>query len=81
MKVLLYLVYDRVAMVFNAPFPATNDGVAIRMFKAQCKTPDTALISSDLDLFKLGELDLKTGEVTLCEKPEFLYRNEVNTDG
>lgn len=78
----LYLVYDRVAMVYNAPFPATNDGVAIRMFKAQCKANgETALIASDLDLYKFGDLDLKTGEFKSGGKPEFLYRLEVIDNG
>lgn len=77
----LYAIYDRVAMQFQAPFVAVNDGTAIRMFVANCKHPDLAYLCSDMDLYKVGKMTVDTGEIITDGKPDFLYRlsgNEVN---
>jgi len=82
-ELFLYMAYDRVGMVFNAPFAAINDACAIRMFKGNAKHPEIAVIADDLDLYKLGSLDPKTGEFKYADdscKPVFLFRlaEEVN---
>lgn len=79
-KTTLYAYYDRVAMLFAAPYPAVNDGVAIRFFKSFCQDPQVHGV--DLDLYRLGVLDQNTGEITVDGKPEFIFRmSEVSNDG
>ena len=82
MIISLYSIYDRVAGVFNAPFAAINDSVAVRMFKTACTSEHSEYFAyaQDLDLFKLGSLDQKTGDVQISDKPEFLYRIGVDNE-
>lgn len=70
----LYSIYDRCSGLFQDPFVAVNDPVAIRMFKTWCSSPELQSVSQDLDLFFVGSIDVHSGEVVGNSKPEFLYR-------
>lgn len=66
---------------FSAPFPSINDGTAVRWFKAFC-SQSQEVNPTDLDLYRLGVLDQKTGEIAIDGKPEFIFRiSEVESDG
>ena len=73
MKYNIYSVKDTVTGEFGSPYLGKNDAEAIRGFEYGVTTPSTHIIythSRDMQLFKMGELDINTGEIT--SKVEFL---------
>lgn len=70
----IYTILDRVSGLFQDPFVAVNDAVAVRMFKTWTAAPELAPVAADLDLFLVGKINLHTGEVEGKDKPEFMYR-------
>lgn len=64
MKVSIYAVRD-IKNDFGAPFTATNDNVAKRMYQAEQKNKDSMLAQfpADFELWKLGDYDTKTGQI------------------
>lgn len=55
---------------FHAPIVGINDEQMIRDFKVFCNNK-AELEKADLQLFKIGEFDTKTGYIIPCE-PEFI---------
>ncbi len=73
MKLNVYAVKDTVTGEFGSPYLGKNDNEAIRGFKYGVETPSQSLIythSQDMQLFKMGEFDINTGEI--ISKVEFL---------
>lgn len=73
MKYNLYAVKDTVTGEFGAPYLGKNDNEAIRGFAYGVNAPSNNLIHThpeDMQLFKMGEFDIQTGEIT--SKVEFL---------
>lgn len=70
----VYSVFDDKAEVFNVPFFATNDNVAIRSFADACN--DSRQLMSryphDFHLYCLGEFDEDKGVIVNGDKPVFL---------
>lgn len=66
MKVGMYAVYDRKASVFARPFCSPNDAMAMRSFRAARQDPATELskFPEDFTLYRLGDFDDDSGEVT-----------------
>jgi len=66
MKNKIYAVHDIKAEIFNLPYFATNDEVAIRSFKGGVndETTDLARNPEDYSLHYLGEYDMETGMIT-----------------
>jgi len=67
-KTYLYGVFDAAAKAYLSPFFSASDGVAKRAFHHACNTGghDFFLHASDYTLFKLGEFDDETGNLTAC---------------
>lgn len=67
----LYSIKDVVADEFGPIYEAVNDGVAIRNFS---KILQEVTYPEDFELYKVGEFDVKTGEIMPCmynvEKPK-----------
>ena len=61
---------------FNQPRAVKTEAEAIRDFKALC---ETSPIRKDFILWKLGEYNEKTGEITPC-KPDVLEKGENYAD-
>lgn len=70
----LYCVYDKVAGIYNPPYPAENEGTAVRAFNnAMEKSP----FAADMALYHVGDfMDDTTGEICSV-KPEFVCNAEV----
>lgn len=58
---ILYSIKDVKACAFGAPVPFVNDVVAKRAFCAACANPESVPFPHDLELWRLGELDEKSG--------------------
>lgn len=60
-----YSVYDRKALVYNAPFYAPTDGAAIRIVADACNDTNTSLgrHPHDYVLFCIGEYDDQQGRL------------------
>lgn len=63
MKQNLYAVYDDKAQAYNAPFPLSADGLAIRAFREACADERTDLhkYPCDYRLYRIGTFDPSTG--------------------
>lgn len=79
MKSNLYSVFDEKANTYNAPFPLSTDGLAIRSFLQACKDPQTDLAKypGDYKLYCVGSFDFESGEFTSVIPPRYLAVNEV----
>lgn len=67
----MYTVYDRKGELMSPPFPAQNNGLAIRQFSMMCKAPGNterpnllAEYPEDFALFYIGEYDEKSMKYT-----------------
>lgn len=60
MKYGLYSIYDKVACNFGEPFIAINEQVAERRFNFLMT--NAPMVSTDCQLFKIGEFDVETGD-------------------
>lgn len=70
----LYCVYDKVAGMYNPPFPAENEETAKRAFFNAMKTNP---FSNDMALYSLGTFeDDTTGEIKAI-KPKFVCNSKV----
>ena len=73
MKLNIYAIKDVVVGTINNPFYLTNDNEAKRAFKNAINANNGTQIClnyADMQLFKLGEFDDQTGEIT--SKVEYL---------
>lgn len=62
----LYSVKDEVAETFGRPFPAHNNGMAIRTFIGEVNNSESGLLhtnSKDFTLYLIGEFDEDTGNL------------------
>jgi len=64
-KQFLYTIYDSVAEIYNQPFYAMNDNVAMRIITEIVNDSETNLYKNPLDyiLYGIGEYDPYTGVV------------------
>lgn len=70
----VYSIFDDKAQVFNVPFFAVNDNVAVRIFAYVCNDSNQ-LISrypNDFHLYCLGEFDGDKGVIVNGDMPVFL---------
>lgn len=65
MKLHAYCVYDRKALVYNAPFFAVSDGSAARSFSdlANDKSTTVGRHPNDYVLFRVGSFDDASGQL------------------
>lgn len=73
----LYAILDRVAQEYGPPFPAKNDGVAIRQTQQLLKTVAN---TADYALVKIAEMDVETGLITQNDgmiEIDWIYTKEV----
>lgn len=73
----LYSVFDRVAGLFSEPFIQNSDATAIRFFRYRMS--QSAMVSADCVLYRLGSYDTSTGTIVPYANPEFVenYIEEV----
>lgn len=66
MKTGIYTVYDSIAKVHSSPIMLLNDDVAIRIMKncVNNQEHNYSLNPTDYTLYKLGEFDDNTAEIT-----------------
>ena len=71
MKINMYSVYDKKALVYSQPFTAINDEVAQRIMKNCVDNPEHnyGLNPEDYQLLRIGEFDDQEGAITPDEKP------------
>ena len=64
MKLSIYAIRD-IKNEFCTPFTTANDATAKRMFVTEQKNKDSmlALFPADFELWKLADLDTKTGQI------------------
>lgn len=64
MKLSIYAIRD-IKNEFCTPFTTTNDAMAKRMFVTEQKNKDSMLAQfpADFELWKLADMDTKTGQV------------------
>lgn len=62
----MYSIYDVKAQSYGVPFFSPTDGLAIRSFSQLCQDSNSTVFSypEDFTLYRLGEIDLVTGEVS-----------------
>ena len=65
MKIVMYTIYDTVAEVFNKPFTAHNNADASRAF-TQSFGDGGQSNKDDYVLYRIGEYNDATGEITPC---------------
>lgn len=58
----IYAIKDQVTGMFGEPFLAINIGAAVRRFEYVCG--QAQMIALDSQLYKLGEFNNETGEIT-----------------
>ena len=72
MKLFLYSVEDKVAGTFTPLSSFENDALATRAYKAAVNNVkgDSIMCTNpgDFALYRLGEIDVKTGEITPCKE-------------
>lgn len=71
MIVNLYTMRDRKTGIYASPFVSYTDESAMRDFTVQCTSSKDAYLAEDLELYRLGTFDIKTGEI-VHYKPEFI---------
>lgn len=71
----MYVIRDML-VEFHAPIVGVNDQQMIRDFQVYCQNK-AELERNDLQLFKIGEFDTKTGMLIPCE-PEFMKGGNDN---
>lgn len=71
----VYSVYDRVSGEFGVLSLHKDKALACRQF--QYVMSQSPMVSSDCDLYYLGEYDTLTGVINTFEKPAFVCRYEV----
>lgn len=78
MKQNLYAVYDDKAQAYNAPFPLSADGLAIRAFRDACKDERTDLhkYPGDYRLYRIGTFDATTGVLETISPTILLTDNQ-----
>lgn len=65
-----YTIYDSKAKCYTEPFPAKNREVILRDFLNAFKNPEAGKTNryfqnaEDFSIFKIGQFDLKSGELT-----------------
>lgn len=75
----LYSIYDRVAGSYGELFAAQKDELAARRF--QYVLSNSPMVALDCDLYCHGSYDVESGVITSFEKPVFVCRYEVKSDG
>ncbi|AXH77461.1 MAG: nonstructural protein [Microviridae sp.] len=73
-KMRIYSVYDEKAEEFSPPFFQQNDRLAQRMITESCKGNGSMLAAypEDFKLYRLGEFESSTGEITPEQRPNLL---------
>jgi len=66
MKQFVYCVFDSKVAAYGTPFTTKNEPLAIRSFERACTDPasDLSLFPDDFHLYKIGEFDDDTGELS-----------------
>lgn len=73
-----YTIRDRKANIYSLPFFSFNDETAQRDFRIKLKDPANINFADDMELYYIGDIDIKTGEITGCGKPVFIDIGVVN---
>lgn len=73
----VYTIFDRISGLYQFPFPAENDGCAIRYFREVCAK---SYFGQDLELYAVGTFEKESG-IMQAQKPDFLIKYEVSGNG
>lgn len=78
----VYSIRDAATEAFSPPIIVRAQGEAIRMFVDEAQNPDSRIKKhpQDFDLYKVGEWDDQTGELS-GQKPERVARAQDYTGG
>lgn len=63
----LYVIHDKLAVTSSAPFPAVNDGTAMRIFRSSVKNNE---FPDDFQLFRIGTITEDGLYISPLSKPE-----------
>ena len=76
MKLAMFVIYDSKAELYNAPFLYQNDALAMRAARdlANDGQSQTSRTPEDFTLFKIGEYDDNTAQITPFDKFEVMAR-------
>lgn len=81
----LYSIYDKKSGLMSPLFSAENDFIARRAFFRSAGSGDLAVFPEDFDLYKVGEFDLRSGQLKdfapsefVCSAIEFVNRSDKN---
>lgn len=74
MKYGIYSIYDRLSSLYSNPEISISDGTAVRKFNYMMS--NSHMVSSDCELYKVGEFDSITGVIFAFPKPVFVARYE-----
>lgn len=66
---LLYCMFDRVAVATMPIFEAKNDEIAMRSYQGMLEQPEFRCYADSIDLLRVGKLDNETGIITEVETP------------
>jgi len=82
-KMRIYSVYDEKAEEFSPPFFQQNDRLAQRMITESAKGNGSMLAAypEDFKLYRLGEFETSTGELTPETRPHLLMNVKDLTKG
>lgn len=80
MKNKIYSIFDEKAVIFNTPFFAMNDALAVRSFQDLAADPSTTIYKhpEDYKLYELGEFCDFKGTVIPVDKPRFIVNAQLN---
>lgn len=78
MKTPMFSIYDTVANMYGFPFPAVNQGTAVRQFQAEQAISGgqqpMQTHPADFRLFEVGSFDSTTGVMEILPQPVFLVQ-------
>lgn len=72
----LYLIYDKIAEQYGAPFVSLNDATATRSFNAQIVSNSLAE-PSDFELYNCGIFSTDNGSIVPCTPLRFICKGKV----
>lgn len=72
----LYVIYDKVAETYGAPYVSLNDATAVRHFQHQI-AGNLMAEPSDFELFACGVFSITSGIIEPLPKLEFIQKGKV----
>lgn len=76
----IYSLYDRKSNTYGTVFTSENNQTAQRYFQFLCSMPANEMIRDDIELYSVGEFDIKFGVITDVSKDfvsNFVYEESI----